>query len=248
MTDFDQSTASNFVRDVVALGRKHSKAAFPNPTREGCPSRGSLRAMAYRSRQITLADLPLSHIVTCSPCFRDYTHFRRISSIVRGIQITAAACLLVLVLALAATRFVWKETGAGLLSKSAQQSAPRSGVATKAPKAAIRPIPMAIDLASLSPTRGDDAKAGTNKKIRLPQKLLRVIFVLPLGMEEGQYTVRLQSSTGIVVFEKIAVGYINDGTASVETDLDLSAVSRGNLILMIKPPGLNWRRFPAVVD
>ncbi len=247
MTDFDQSAASNFVRDVVALGRKHSKASFPNPTREGCPSRASLRALAYRDRQLTLVDLPLSHVVTCSPCFQEYTHFRHISSIVRNIQITAA-CLLVLAVALVATRFVWNEKGHGLISKSAQQFGPASRVATKAPEAAIEPISMAIDLASLSPTRGDDAKGGPIRNIRLPQKSLRVTLVLPVGMEAGEYIVRLQTATGTVIVERSAAGHIHDGTTSVETDLDLSGISRGRLFLMIKPPGLNWRSFPAIVD
>ena len=72
MTESNHSASSKLVRDVVALGKKYSKTGFPNPTREGCPSRSSLRAMAYRDRRLTLEDLPVSHVVSCSPCFQEY--------------------------------------------------------------------------------------------------------------------------------------------------------------------------------
>src|ERR1700678_3602076 len=90
MTHFNHFTSSKLVRDVVALGKKYSKTGFPNPNREGCPSRSSLRAMAYRDQHLTLGDLPASHIVSCSPCFQEYAHFRRMSLLFRGVRITAA--------------------------------------------------------------------------------------------------------------------------------------------------------------
>ena len=73
MTESNRSTSSKLVRDVVALGKKYARAGFPNPSREGCPSPASLRAMAYRDRRLTLKDLPASHVVTCSPCFQQYS-------------------------------------------------------------------------------------------------------------------------------------------------------------------------------
>src|SRR3984957_21319406 len=102
MSEFNRSASSKRVRKIVALGKKYAKTAFPNPTREGCPSRSSLRAMAYRDRRLTLKDLPVSHVVSCSNCFQEYTRFRRMSILVRGIKITAAA--LVVLAALVAGR------------------------------------------------------------------------------------------------------------------------------------------------
>ena len=97
MTESNHSASSKLVRDVVALGRKYSKTAFPNPNREGCPNRSTLRAMAYRDRRLTLEDLPVSHVVSCSPCFQEYLHFRRMSVLLRGIQITAASLVVLAV-------------------------------------------------------------------------------------------------------------------------------------------------------
>jgi hypothetical protein len=67
-------------------------------------------------------------------------------------------------------------------------------------------------------------------------------------MEPGEYSVLLQDSAGTAVADKRAVGQINDGTTSVEVDIDLAGASRGSFTLMIRPPGLSWRRFPVVVE
>ncbi len=249
MTESNHSASSKLVRDVVALGRKYSKTGFPNPSREGCPSRSSLRAMAYRDRCLTLEDLPVSHVVSCSPCFQEYLHFRRLSVLLRGIQMTAAS-LVVLAVAFATARFVWNHTGpSGEPSISQKRrAAPQPPVATNQPPLPPAPIPIRVDLASFSPTRGDDAKGSSGNTVHLPQESLRVNFLLPLGMEPGEYAVRLKDSTGTIVADKRTVGQINDGITSVEVDIDLAGASRGSFTLMIRPPGLSWRRFPVVVE
>src|SRR6266536_2599173 len=91
MTESNQSVSAKQVRDVVALGKKTSKTAFPNPMREDCPNSSTLRAMAYRDPRLTLKDLPVSHVVTCSPCFQEYARLRRMSILMRSIQVTAAS-------------------------------------------------------------------------------------------------------------------------------------------------------------
>src|ERR1700678_1751540 len=89
MTESDHFTSSA-LRDVIALGRKYAKTSCQNPNRDGCPSRSSLQAMAYRDRGLTLQDLPASHVVRCSPCFQEYSYFRRMRLFVRGLQVTGA--------------------------------------------------------------------------------------------------------------------------------------------------------------
>ena len=236
MTESNRSTSSKLVRDVVALGKKYARAGFPNPSRQGCPSPASLRAMAYRDRRLTLKDLPALHVVTCSPCFQQYSQLRRKARVVRGIRLTTAA-LAVAAMIVLAIRFTWSHT------RSVEQRAitPRHA----APPAA--PLPYRVDLASFSPTRGD-AQNDSEKRVHLPQKLLKVELVLPIGMEPGQYEIRLQDSNGTIVIDKRAPGRLNGGVTSVELDIDLADAPRGNSTLMILPPGLDWRRFPAVIE
>src|ERR1700730_11269134 len=248
MTESNQSVSAKQVRDAVALGKKTSKTAFPNPTREGCPNSSILREMADPDRRLTLIDLPVSHVVTCSPCFQEYARQRRISVLMHGIQVTAAS-LVVLAALFAAGRFVWNYTrGRGEPSISQErQAGPQPRAAAPQTSAPMAPFAMTVDLASFSPTRGEEAKDSPNK-IHLPPKMLRVSFLLPVGMEPGRYALRLKDPAGIVLKERLLVGRLNNGVTSVEVDLDFSTASRGSFSLMIRPPGQRWRTFPILVE
>jgi hypothetical protein len=250
MNPDDHLVSAKELKDVVAFGRKCSKTAFPNPTREGCPERARLRAMAHRDPRLTLEDLPIAHVVRCSPCFQEYLHLRRMSLLVRGLQISAAS-LVVLALFVTAVLFVKDRIGGrgepSVSQQKQQRSEPQPNVVTPRPAVPVSPIPIKIDLAAFSPTRGDE-KEDSRKKLHLPQKLLRVTLQMPLGMEPGEYLVRLKDSAGTDYADIRALGRINDGTTSVEVDLDLASASPGNFTLMIRPPGLSWRRYPVVVE
>jgi hypothetical protein len=236
MIESNRSASSTLVRDIIALGKKYAGAGFPNPNRVGCPNSSTLRAMAYRDRRLRLQDIPAAHIVRCSTCFQKYEEFRRISLIVRGIQITAAS------LAVAAMIFL---TARFALNRVHRSGEPSLAEIQRTPH--IAPLSLKVDLASFSPTRGHTSD-DSEKKVHLPQKLLRVDFILPLGMEPGDYELRLQNSKGTVFIDKRAVGRMNDGLTSVTTDIDLVSTTRGNLTLMIRPPGMDWRKFPVVVE
>ena len=248
MNELNRSASSKLVNAVVALGKEHSKHAFPNPTREDCPSRSTLRAMAHRDRRLTLEDLPLSHVVTCSPCFEEYARLRRMSVLVRGIQIAAASMVLAVVfIGARSVRNYASRSGEPSISE-AQRVVPPPPLATTQPPPLRASVHIGVDLASFSPTRGSEAKDNSGNTVRLPRTFLRVNLHLPLGMEPGEYAVRLLDSAGQVVADKHAVGRIEDGKTSVEIDIDLASVTRGNFTLTIRPPGLSWREFPAVVE
>jgi hypothetical protein len=248
MTEPDQSVSAKRVRDVVALGKSCSKTSFPNPTREGCPDYSTLRAMAFRDRRLSLSELPVSHVVRCSPCFQHYARLRRMSLLVRGVQTTAAS-LIVLAILLAAVRLVWNYTSGRVEPSISREHRiePQSPVAIHQAAPSIAPLAITVNLASFSPTRGEEAKESANR-IHLPAKVLHVRFLLPVGMEPGEYAFRLQGPAGTVLKEIRTAGRLNDGITSLEVDLDLTAVSRGSLSLMIRPPGLSWRTFPVLVE
>jgi hypothetical protein len=58
---------------LLALGRKHFSEDFPNPERRGCPPKDQLRLLARNPRKAQ--ESVLSHIASCSPCYRDYSRF-----------------------------------------------------------------------------------------------------------------------------------------------------------------------------
>lgn len=238
------------LKDVVAFGRKCANDAFPNPTRIGCPDRARLRAIARRDPNLALADLPITHVVHCSPCFHDYLRFRRMSLFVRGLQITVGS-LIVATVCVAALLFVINRTsnrGGSALSQQKQLRSEQSHRQTN-PESAVQatPLQMKIDLAAFSTTRGEDNEAPP-KAIRLPQRNLRITFQMPLGMEAGEYLFQLKDSDRAVYTHTRAPGRIIDGTTSVDVDLDLTGAPRGKATLLIRPPGLSWRSYPSIIE
>jgi hypothetical protein len=63
------SADENFLR----LGKEHFAEDFPNPTREGCPPESTLKLLADKPTEVE--DSVLTHITSCSPCYRTYSHF-----------------------------------------------------------------------------------------------------------------------------------------------------------------------------
>src|SRR5712692_4143659 len=209
MAESNQPVSSKQVREVVALGRKCSKTAYPNPSREGCPNLSTLRAMAYRDHRLSLTDLPLSHVVSCSPCFQQYLRLRQTLVLVRGLQVTAAS-LVVLGVLFAAVRVFQDHAGRHSESTISKKHAGQSPQIAAQQPPPIAPLAISVNLASFSPTRGGDARDPGNG-IHLPPKLLRVTFLLPVGMEPGEYALRLEDSTGAVFSDTRAVGRSSDG-------------------------------------
>jgi len=131
----------------------------------------------------------------------------------------------------------------------AEESVPHSPTPNlgERPGAAI-PLAMEVNLQSFSPLRGDSPE-NAPQKIQLPPKALRISFLLPIGMEPGRYTVRLSAAQGVSVLERPVTARIAGGAASFVIDVDLTkAVVKTEMTLMIKPPGLSWRKYPIVVD
>jgi hypothetical protein len=168
------------------------------------------------------------------------------SLFVRGLQITAVS-LVVVVALFTVVQFVKTHTtnqGAPSLS---QQKPPEPQPSSPIPQAPVRRVPINVDLAAFSPTRGDE-KQTSDKTVHLPPQLLRVTFHMPVGMEPGTYALRLRDSAGNVYLDKLAPGRISDGATFLEVDIDLVGASPGSFTLMLRPPGLSWRRFPVVVQ
>lgn len=247
MTESDHFTSSA-LRDVIALGKKYAKSGYPNPNRDGCPSRSRLRAMAYRDRRLTVHDLPASHVVTCSPCFQEYNHFRRVRLFVRGLQVIGATVGLTAIVFVG--RLLWHhDLRCAQQIISAKLLPERRGpVRSLDVVPTVAPLPLTVDLAVFSPSRGH----GNDRvqKVQLPQKLLRVTLLLPLGLDPGDYEIRLEDSVGTATLSKHAIGRVksDDGITAIELEMDLATATRGNFSLMIRPPGSSWRTYPVVVE
>jgi hypothetical protein len=60
-------------KDFLRLGKDHFAEDFPNPTRKGCPQGSTLELLANKPTEVE--ESVLTHISSCSPCYRTYSHF-----------------------------------------------------------------------------------------------------------------------------------------------------------------------------
>ena len=248
MIQRDEFASRKLIDDIVAIGKKHSETAYPNPARTGCPDAAALKAMAKRDRRIVLKEMPISHIVSCSPCFKEYIRYRRAAIVVRGLQ-WAAAIVLITAATLTSTRLMFFRSSRQTPSATAEKTH-STPAEVPAPLASVTPEPpsqVEINLARFSTTRGSDSEK-PQQEIELPAKAVHAIFLLPTGMEPGEYAVRLLDAAGSAKIERRVNVRLDRGVASFSLDLEFkpSDVGRG-WRLMIRPPGLSWRAYAAVI-
>ena len=60
-------------QEFLSLGKEHFAEDFPNPTRQGCPPDSTLKLLADKPTEVE--ESVLTHISSCSPCYRTYSHF-----------------------------------------------------------------------------------------------------------------------------------------------------------------------------
>jgi hypothetical protein len=236
------SASSKTLKQLIAFGKNCSKTIFPNPRRTDCPGRARLRAMAFRDHHLTIEELPIAHVVQCSPCFEDYQRLRRMALLGSGIKISFAS-IAAFALCFSAVHFIRSHMNQSA-PKSIHEQARSSD--TEKPERVAIPVPIQIDLAAFSPIRGD-AK-GSPSAIHLPQKFVRVTFRMPVGLEPGEYGVQLKDAAGTLHTNIRVLGTDSDGLTSIGVNFDLTTTSQRSFTLMIRPPGLSWRTFPVVVE
>ena len=203
-------------------------AANPNPTREGCPPRETLIALARR--QVAIGDPLWEHLSNCSPCFREMRAIQQAEGIrpaderraSRSWWPAAAAALLVVAAGLA-----WFVYGG------------RRPVPTPAPEqivAQAEPVAVKLDLRKYGVTR-NDAPAENLPPLVLPRARVRLTLLLPTGSEPGDYEVRIVSTEGQVTATSRAQATLLDFIARLEIGLDARPLRTGPYRLELQRSG-----------
>lgn len=234
-----------FAREVVELGRKQAETSFPNPDRTGCPDNSVLKAMAHRSTWFAQGDLPVSHVNSCSPCFREYMAHRRTLNRTRTLRFVLASMAAGLLLAICFTLLRSYLRVDDLHGVSGE---PRHSPSPVLP-GPVQPEPMkvTIDLARFSATRGE-SPVKTPRHIALPARLIRARLLLPVGSEPGEYAIRLVSQENVAIVTTNSVAKLEEGLATLDLLMPLGPLPGTNLTLMIRPSGLRWQSYPIVVE
>lgn len=239
MSTSDDRLSRDQERKLVELGRRLFAEHFPNPSRQECPSQQVLRAMAFRQRQLPIGEAPVDHLTICSPCFQDYSRYRRQAqqrAIFNGLIAAAAVFIIGAVL--------WIT---GLMPGTT--SPPAGGQRVAPPPPQERPLLDAqLDLRRWSPTRGEhDDQPGNGAVLRLPRGRLRITVLLPVGSEEGAYELVLSRSGNVAAAARSEAG-LRDGVTVLQAHLDLTQAAAGQYSLRIQRVGSLWHDYPVKLE
>lgn len=206
--------------------------ANPNPTREGCPSRDVLGALARRERP--MEDLGYEHLAKCSPCFKEFRAIQQAdvarTAAIRQRRRIAYAAAAVLAVAVVGSLFVVMRSGGPAAVESP------TGVEQSAK----------LDLRPFAVTRNDQPAAEA-EGIVLPRGRLNVTILLPVGYEPGEYEMQVLDAELQVRAGAKGTATIRDFVTTLEASLDLSALSPGGYRLALRRQRTDWRLFPATL-
>jgi len=164
------------------------------------------------------ADRWLNHFSSCSPCFQEFTQFRKQVVDRRRTQIWLAAAAVLIV---AVAGWFWVRS--------------RPQVQT----AAV----VVLDLRSRATVRGENQPETSQPPLEVPRNAKTLNLELPIGSNEGAYDVALLNPNGAELFRTSATAKLEDHIVVLRADVDFAGVSPGSYFLGLRQRGLEWMRF-----
>jgi len=194
--------------------------ASPNPNREGCPSRDEL--VRVSRLETPIGDVVYTHILRCSPCFRE----------MRALQQAGATKW---------RRRIWAVAAAAAVALVVGASWWMAGSSRDASLVAIT-----IDLRPFAVMRGD-TQSPPPAPVVIPRARLDATIVLPLGTEAGNYEVQLRDDRVSVRAAATGAATLADSVTSLRAPLDTTVVPAGSYRLEVRRIDGEWQHFPANV-
>src|SRR5205809_7018858 len=166
-------------RRLLKVAIEAVNSDFPNRERFGCPGSAALKAIARHDVSFPGAEDVVDHIATCAPCFAEYTGYRRRRRL-RFVSKVVLACAAGLV----AIAIVWQ-----LLP--AHRSPRKQNVAHDSANLVLKAT---LDFQKTTVERGPARPHNPAEVPRLKRALLNLTIKLPLGMEDGTYSVQFRTA------------------------------------------------------
>jgi hypothetical protein len=204
----------------------------PNPERNGCPGSGAVGAVVGRRLKFPDFDDIVDHIATCAPCFEEYNRQRQRHRL-RNAGAVILGCAGLLVLGL-----FWKHG-------PAEHPYARESAAKQAPSPVLTAT---LDYRNWTTERSEPSRPRPTEPPHLLRARLDLNIELPIGTEDGIFTVQFRTSTNESVAE--ATGTATwDGTAeALKIRADLRGVPAGRYTVAIQSRNSSVRLYPVVLE
>jgi hypothetical protein len=181
-----------------------------------------LRGIATHKVPLSEADRWLTHFSSCSPCFQEFTQFRKQAVERRRTQVWLAAAA---VLIFAVAGWLWVRA--------------RPSVQTSAT--------VVLDLRERSLARGENPKGATDVALEIPRTARHLILELPIGSKEGSYDLALLNEAGDEVSRATGTATLEDYVVILRADIDIRNLSPGFYFIGLRQLGPEWSRYPSRV-
>jgi hypothetical protein len=164
----------------------------------------------------------LDHLGSCSPCYGDFSEFRRAYESRRNRTLLAIAAS-ILVAACIGGWFLLQKHNEGLMAQIA-----------------------VLDLRDRSLPRGDEPNPN-EAPLTVSRTSTRWNIYLPLGSSEGSYEVKIVTDKGVLLTRASNQAKLLSGIASLSIEVNLSSGSPGRYNLEIRKNGGEWNSFPLLL-
>jgi hypothetical protein len=218
-------------RLVKMLGEA-TRRYCPNPERLDCPSPDAVNAVVMRDLSFPDFDDIVDHIATCAPCLEEYNR-RRHRNRLRKASAVVLACASLLLLAL-----FWNR---GLLKQHR----------TNEPTAKEAPAPVIAATLDYTNWTAERSAGSGPRSVQTPH-LIRARFdltiKLPIGTEDGIYTVQFRSKSDEPVAEAVGTAAWNGTAEALKIRTDLRDVPAGAYSVTIRAANSSLRHYAVVLE
>ena len=224
--------ARRIEKQLIKLAGEALRANCRNPERIGCPGPSAVEAVVGRRLEYPSFDDIVDHIATCAPCFEEYNRQRRRQ------RLRNAGLLLLSCVGLLALGLLWRHG-------PAERPYPRESAAKRAPAPVLTAT---LDYSNWTTERSEQSRPQPKEPPHLTRARLDLTIKLPIGTEDGSFTVQFRTKIDQPVAE--ATGTATwDGTAeALKIKADLRGVPAGRYTVAIQSRNSSVRRYPVVLE
>jgi len=223
---------SRVEKRLIKMAGEAIRRHCSNPERIGCPGSGAVGAVVGRRLEFPHFGDVVDHIATCAPCFEEYNR-RRQRQRLRNAGLVLLSCVGLL--------------GLGLLWRHgpAERPYPRESAAKRAPAPVLTAT---LDYRNWTTERSEQSRPRTTEPPHLTRGRFDLTIMLPIGTEDGSFTVQFRTNNNESVAEVTGTATWNGTAEALKIRADLRNVPAGSYTVAIQSPNSSVRLYPLVLE
>ena len=218
---------------LVRAVSEAAKRAYANSERIDCPGSEGIQAVVVRQLSHRHFDDIVDHIAMCAPCLEEYNRRRQRYRFQRRCRWVAGFAALLLL---------------GLLLWSNYPSRHQRPKEQLAKELLMPPVAAALDYSAWTAERSALPLPRNPETPRLARGRLALTLLLPIGTEDGSYSVQVLSASGEIVAHANGIVTWTGGAEKLNINLDLTPLTAGAYTIAIRPADGSPRTYPVLLE